>query len=129
MPTPLSDGKHVVVWNGMGVAACFDLDGQRKWITRVETDHIVYGSSPALADGVFVPFFGQHIFLCDNQGTTVVIEPGRAFKEVARNRLDTVLDRHLPLPAQETLTYSPPITDGNLIFLRGERYLYGIGRE
>ncbi len=59
MPTPLSDGKHVFVWNGMGVAACFDLDGQRKWITRVNTDHIVYGSSPALADGVFVAFFGK----------------------------------------------------------------------
>ncbi len=309
MPTPLSDGKHVFVWNGMGIAACFDLDGHRKWITRVETDHIVYGSSPALADGVFVAFFGKlfgfdaetgklkwtqhrinknvaavlaaklagqdvvvtqageiirpsdghllfrprglttgdqgwappvilgdtmysprygvneinvfdfagcegvtwqpqhvgqigttpevsrkpdggwidrwtagsplvwkgllyqidiygnlfvsdiaekkmiywrdlklrgfmhynsvpvaasptligkHIFLCDNQGTTVVIEPGREFKEVARNRIDTVLDRHLPLPAQETLTYSPPITDGERLFLRGERYLYCI---
>ena len=312
MPTPLSDGKHVFVWNGMGVAACFDLDGQRKWITRVETDHIVYGSSPALADGVFVAFFGKlfgfdaetgklkwtqhrinknvaavlaaklagqdvvvtqageiirpsdghllfrprglttgdqgwappvilgdtmfsprygvnelnvfdfagcegvtwqpqhvgqigttpevsrkpdggwidrwtagsplvweglvyqidiygnlfvsdiaekkmiywrdlklrgfmhynsvpvaasptligkHIFLCDNQGTTVVIEPGREYREVARNRIDTVLDRDLPLPAQETLTYSPPITDGERLFLRGERYLYCIGQS
>ena len=309
MPTPLSDGKHVFVWNGMGVAACFDLDGHRKWITRVETDHIVYGSSPALSDGVFAAFFGklfgfdaetgklkwtqhrinkniaailadrlanqnvfisqpgevirpsdghllfrprglppgdsgwsppvilgdtmyaprygvkelnvfdftncngeswqpqhvatigttpdadrkpdggwmdrptagsplvheklpyqidiygnlfvsdiaekkllywrdlklrgfhhyksvpvpasptligQHIFFCDNQGTTVVIEPGREFKEVARNNIDTVLDRHMPLPSQETLTYSPPITDGQSIFLRGERYLYCI---
>lgn len=310
MPTPLSDRKHIFVWNGMGVAACFDLDGQRKWITRVDTDHIVYGSSPALADGVFVAFFGKlfgfdaetgklkwtqhrinknvaavlaaklagqdvvvtqageiirpsdghllfrprglttgdqgwappvvlgetmyasrygvneinvfdftgcesetwkpnhvatigttpevnrkpdggwidrwtagsplvweglvyqidiygnlfvsdiaekkmiywrdlklrgfhhynsvpvaasptligkHIYLCDNQGTTVVIEPGREYREVARNRLDTLLDRHLPLPAQETLTYSPPITDGQHIYLRGERYLYCIG--
>lgn len=42
-----------------GIAACFDLDGQRKWITRVDTDHIVYGLSPALADGVFVAFFGK----------------------------------------------------------------------
>lgn len=311
MPTPLSDGKHVFVWNGMGVAACFDLDGQRQWITRVETDHIVYGSSPALADGVFVAFFGKlfgfdaetgklkwtqhrinknvaavlaaklagqdvvvsqageiirpsdghllfrprglttgdqgwappvilgetmyasrygvneinvfdftgcegetwkpnhvatigttpdvnrkpdggwidrwtagsplvweglayqidiygnlfvsdivekkliywrdlklrgfhhynsvpvaasptligkHIFLCDNQGTTVVIEPGREYREVARNHIDTVLDRHLPLPAQETLTYAPPITDGTSLFLRGERSLYCIGQ-
>ncbi len=310
MPTPLSDGKHVFVWNGMGVAACFDFDGKRKWITRVETDHIVYGSSPALADGVFVAFFGKlfgfdaetgklkwtqhrisknvaavlaaklagqdvvvtqageiirpsdghllfrprglttgdqgwappvvlgetmyssrygvteinifnftgcsgttwkpqhvgqigvppevhrksdggwidrwtagsplvseglayqvdiygnlyvsdiaekklvywrdlklrgfhhynsvpvaasptligkHICLCDNQGTTVVIDPGREYREVARNRIDTVLDRRLPLPPQETLTYSPPITDGRQLFLRGERFLYGIG--
>ena len=85
-----------------------------------------YNSVPVAASPTLI---GKHIFLCDNQGTTVVIEPGREFKEVARNRLDTVLDRHLPLPAQETLTYSPPITDGSLIFLRGERYLYGIGGE
>lgn len=312
MPTPVSDGQHVYVWNGMGVAACFDLDGRRKWITRLVTDHVVYGSSPALADGVLAAFFGklfgfdaetgqlkwtqqrihknvaailaarlanqsvfisqlgevirpsdgqllfrpqgitsgdqgwappvilgdrmfaprygvsevnvfdftgctgeawqpahvaqvgvtpevhhrpngewidrwtagsplvwqglvyqvdiygnlyvsdlaekkllywrdlklrgymhynsvpvaasptligQHVFLCDNQGTTVVIAPGRKYQEIARNRIDTVLDRHLPLPAQETLTYAPPITDGRHIFLRGERYLYCIGRE
>ena len=53
--------------------------------------------------------------------------PGREYREVARNRIDTVLERELPLPAQETLTYSPPITDGGQIFLRGERYLYCIG--
>ena len=72
---------------------------------------------------------GPHVFLCDNQGTTVVIKPGREYKEVARNRLDTILDRHLPLPAQETLAYAPPITDGWNLFLRGERYLYCIGDE
>lgn len=71
---------------------------------------------------------GKHIFLFDNQGTTVVIEPGREYREAARNRIDTVLDRHLPLPAQETLTYSPPITDGDQIFLRGESFLYSIGQ-
>ena len=55
-----------------------------------------------------------------------MIEPGRESREAARNRIDTVLDRHLPLPSQETLTYSPPITDGQHIYLRGERYLYCI---
>ena len=58
MPTPVSDGKHVYVWNGMGVAACFDLDGKRQWITRIKADELSYGSSPALADGVLVVF--QH---------------------------------------------------------------------
>ena len=56
MPTPVSDGTHVWVWNGMGVAACFNLDGKRPWITRLKTDHLTYGSSPALVDGVLVVF-------------------------------------------------------------------------
>lgn len=313
MPTPVSDGKHVFVWNGMGVAACFDLDGNRQWITRLKTDLLSYGSSPALVDGVLVVFLnrlygldaktgkqkweqktiryntasllgatvagkpvvvtqrgdivrasdgevmfrqegssvaadtgwappvvvndrmylpkygvaslsvwdmknadaellepkklkafqlpqeinrgaggkwidrwsagsplvhnglaysidiyqwlyvsdlntgkmlyrketelegfthynavavaasstliGKNVFLCDNQGTTLVLEPGAAYKVLARNRIGTVLDRAWPVPSQETLTYSPPIADGGRLYLRGEAYLYCIGEK
>ncbi len=59
MPTPVSDGQHVYVWCGMGVAACYDLDGNRKWITRVPTGDLSYGSSPALADGVLAVFLNR----------------------------------------------------------------------
>ncbi len=56
MPTPVSDGKYVYVWCGLGVAACYDLDGHRQWITRVPTGPLAYGSSPALADGVLAVY-------------------------------------------------------------------------
>lgn len=313
MPTPVSDGGHVFVWSGLGVAACFSLDGKREWISRMDTGELTYGSSPALSDGVLVTFlnrlygidaktgkllweqpkvkynvasllaakfagegvivtqrgdvvrsrdgemlfrprgsngsgdtgwsppviFGQtayvpkygvsevsifdfsdvsgntwepklvstlslpqdlvhpkgakwidrwtagspliwqglsyqvdiyqtlyaadvksgkvhyrqeldlegythynsvavaasptlvgnHILVLDNQGTTVVLEPGEKFKQVARNRIATQVERYWPLPAQETLTYSPPIADANRIYLRGEAYLYCIGQK
>jgi outer membrane protein assembly factor BamB len=311
MPTPVSDGKHVYVWNGMGVAACFDLDGRRLWITRVQAGPLTYGSSPALADGVLVVFLnglfgldaktgkllwqqprvrhnvgallgatvagkpvvvtqrgdlvrptdgellyrprdsgatgdtgwappvilgarlylpkygvttlgvwdladvrpgaweprlekeihlpeevshgpggkwvdrwtagsplvwdgiayesdiyqtlyavdlstgrmvyrhemdleglthynavavaasptlvGKHILVSDNQGTTLVLEPGTLYRAVARNRIATQLDRPWPVPAQETLTYAPPLADGGRLYFRGERYLYCVG--
>jgi hypothetical protein len=312
MPTPVSDGKHMYVWCNTGVAACYDLEGNRQWITRLETDHLSYGSSPALADGVLAVFLnelygldartgelrwkqhrvhkniaailaariagqnvfisqvgevirpsdgrllfrprgvtagdqgwsppvilgdtmylqrygvtemsifdfagcagddwqpkqvatiglpgevsrkpdggwidrwtagsplvwqglayqvdiygtlyvvdlaarqmvyrqdlqlrglmhynavpvaasptliGRHIYIMDNQGTTLVLEPGRDFKVVARNQLGTQLERDWPIPAQETLAYAPPIADGNRLYLRGERYLYCIGEN
>ncbi len=313
MPTPVSDGKCIYVWSGMGVAACFDLDGKRQWITRIPTDHLSYGSSPALADGVLAVFLnemygldaksgkllwkqpkvkynvasllganlggknvfvtqrgdvinpadgeflyrqrdsgasadtgwsppvilgnrmylpkygvahlsvldfakadddawepkleakiempseinkgpsgkwidrwtagsplvhdgyiyqcdiyqtlyvseiksrklvyrkqlpmngfmhynsvpvaasctliGKHVMVCDNQGTTVVLEPGPNYKVVAVNRIETQMERRLPIPAQETLTYSPPIADGNRLYLRGEGFLYCIGAK
>ncbi len=44
------------------------------------------GSSPT--------FGGKHIYVSDNQGTTVVIEPGRAFKQVARNRIEQLWFRY-----------------------------------
>ncbi len=312
MPTPVSDGRHVYVWSGMGIAACFDLNGQQQWMTRVPTDHLSYGSSPALADGILAVFLnkvygldartgevkweqprvqrnvasllaarlggqpvfitqrgealrprdgkllfrpqgatsagdmgwappvilgetmylarygvtemhvfdftdvsgdtwqpkeiatlhsppevsrkpdggwidrwtagsaliwdgliyetdiyqtlyayelssrkmvvrqdlplhglthynavavaasptliGKHIFVCDNQGTTLVVEPGPAAKIIAKNCIQTVLERKLPIPAQETLAYAPPIADGNRLYLRGERFLYCIAQ-
>ena len=30
-PTPVTDGRHVYVLFGTGVAACYDLDGNRQW--------------------------------------------------------------------------------------------------
>jgi hypothetical protein len=313
MPTPVSDGKHVYVWSGMGLAACFDLTGKRRWITRVETDELSYGSSPALADGVLVVFLnrlfglearsgtilwqqpkvrynigavvvgtlagrqvvvtqrgdvidptngellfwqresslsgdtgwsppvvlgervyspkygvlglrvfdysgvksvpwkprllttltmppevsrrgdggwidrwtagsplvwkglvyqsdiyqslyvndlqsgklvyrqemplrglthynavavaasptlvGTHIHVSDNQGTTLVLEPGTKYKVVACNRIATQMDRPWPIPAQETIGYAPPVTDGTHLYLRGEGHLYCIGKD
>ena len=59
MPTPVSDGRYVYVWCGTGVAACYDLDGNRRWITRLPTGDLSYGSSPALADGVLAVFLNR----------------------------------------------------------------------
>jgi outer membrane protein assembly factor BamB len=309
-PTPVSDGKHVWVWCGNGVAACYDLAGKRRWITREDTKELSYASSPALAEGTLavylhkligldadtgkvrweqkkidanigaimaaklagVPVFissighvvrasdgqmvyrernreggssswappvilgnvvclprygvkqllvldftgvsgdhwepkrmtidvpegtgrrpdgqmvdrpspgsplvvdglvymvdiystlyvfdlkakkmlylhdtelngwfhynavpvaasptliGKHIVIQDNQGTALVLEPDRNFKQVAKNRIGTQLDRWWPVPAQETVSYAPPIADDNRLYIRGERYLYCIGQ-
>jgi outer membrane protein assembly factor BamB len=310
-PTPVSDGKHVWVWCGNNIAACYDLDGKRQWLTRVEATELSYSSSPALADGTLavfsqrltgldartgevrwrqpkidlnygailaarvagVPVFinsvghvvrasdgellysernragggsawappvilgdvvylprygvkqllvldftgvsgdswqpkrttveipsgiglspegkpmdrpspgsplvvddlvylvdiystlyvfdlkakrflyhqdtelnglhhynavavaasptliGQHIVIQDNQGLALVLAPGRTFKQVAKNHIGTQLERWWPIPSQETTGYSPPVPDGNRIYIRGERYLYCIGEK
>lgn len=315
MPTPVSDGTHVYVWSGLGVAACYDLDGHRRWITRVPTGTLAYGSSPSLANGVLAVYLGKlygldaktgkllwtqpriqkniaavlaarlagkqvfvtqlgeiirpsdgellfrsreavtgdsgawgppvvlgdrvyapkygvlelsvfdfskvsgdewkpeqvakigtdvppevhhradgswldrssagsplvhqglaysvdiygwlyvvdvetqktvyykdlhldglmhycavpvaasvtliggNLVVLDNQGTSVAFAPGREYKELARNRIETVVERVWPIPGQETLAYAPPIADEEHIYLRGERYLYCIGTK
>ena len=52
-PSPVSDGKNVYIVTGNGVAACYDLSGDRKWITHVGTPREGWGfsTSPLLADG------------------------------------------------------------------------------
>ncbi len=307
MPTPVSDGAHVWVWSGMGVAACYTLDGKRRWITRVEATELNYGSSPALAGGVLAVFqnklygldamsgalkweqprvryniaailagrlngeavfvtqrgdavrpsdgellfwqresslsgdtgwsppvilggrvyspkygvtnlrvfdyagtwkpasrtiqlpeevsrrdgrwidrwtagsplvhdghayqsdiyhslyvsdlktgkmvvrrememeglthynavavaasptlLGRHVVVQDNQGTALVLSPGVRYQVVSRNRLATQMPRRLPIPAQETIGYAPPVADGDRLYIRGEGHLYCIAKD
>jgi outer membrane protein assembly factor BamB len=55
-PTPVSDGNRVFVVFGTGVAACYGLDGNRCWITLVQSPRITYGhsASPLLVDGKLI---------------------------------------------------------------------------
>jgi hypothetical protein len=85
-----------------------------------------YNAVPVAASPTLI---GKHIVIQDNQGTALVLEPGRRFKQVGKNRIGTQLDRWWPVPAQETVSYAPPIPDGNRLYIRGERYLYCIGER
>ncbi|MEI7904453.1 MAG: PQQ-binding-like beta-propeller repeat protein, partial [Candidatus Firestonebacteria bacterium] len=75
-------------------------------------------TSPTLA--------GKYIYLWDNQGTTVVIEPGRTFKQVARNRIEQLYYAY-GTPKNNENTASNPVFDGKLLFYRGQTNLYCIG--
>jgi outer membrane protein assembly factor BamB len=56
--TPVSDGRHVWAFFGNDVVACYDLDGRRQWIRRIESKEIVYSCSPALIGGKLMVVFG-----------------------------------------------------------------------
>jgi len=79
------------------------------------------GASPTLG--------GKHVYVVDNQGMCVVLEPGPAYKQVAVNRIGTVLNRDWPIPPQELLSNGAPVFDGNRMYVRGEQYLYCIGEK
>jgi outer membrane protein assembly factor BamB len=78
------------------------------------------GSSPALA--------GKYIFVFGNQGTSVVLEAGRTFKQVAKNRLENSIGRDEWWGHQES-TISSPVFDGERLYYRGEASLYCIGAK
>ncbi len=60
--TPASDGRSVYVSNGLGVFACFNLDGKRKWIAYDSSGHQHHGyhSSPILVGDKAVFFRGKY---------------------------------------------------------------------
>jgi outer membrane protein assembly factor BamB len=59
---------------------------------------------------------GNYLFLFNDQGDALVLEPGRSFKEVRRNRL---AGGH----------GSAPAFDGTRMYVRGEQFLYCIGEK
>jgi hypothetical protein len=77
------------------------------------------GSSPTLG--------GKYIYIWDNQGTLVVIEPGREFKQVARNRVEQLWFRYGF--ERNECTQSSPVFVGNRMYSRGEVNLYCIGEK
>ena len=69
---------------------------------------------------------GKYIYLLDNQGACVIVEPGRTYKQVAVNRIDTMMQHPYPISTMERFD-STPTFDGKHMFIRGERNLYCIG--
>jgi outer membrane protein assembly factor BamB len=72
-------------------------------------------ASPTLA--------GKYIYLMDNQGTSVVLQAGRQYKEMAINVLEESRDGK----AQEQ-NVSTPIFEGSRLYYRTPGYLYCIGQ-
>ena len=68
---------------------------------------------------------GRHIFIWDDQGNTVVFEPGRTFKPVARNRIDRAHYSYGTASRNEC-TVSCPVFSGTRIYYRAEETLYCI---
>lgn len=78
LPTPVSDGNFVWVWCGNGIAACYDLAGNTRWIRRVNPGKMHYPASPALIDGKFIVYAGggfNMVALDSATGATVWKQP------------------------------------------------------
>jgi outer membrane protein assembly factor BamB len=113
-------GEHSLVVDGRlyaadnkGMLTCLDLQTGKE----VYNERLGNGKNKAIGSPVVVR--GKVLFPLDD-GTTVVVEPGPAFRVVARNRLGdgSALD----------FGASPAIADGRL-FLRSQGFLYCIGAK
>lgn len=69
-------------------------------------------------------FAGGHIYLMDNQGTTVILQPGREYKQVAVNRLEDSRDGK-----EQVQNLANPFFEGSRIYYRTPDYLLCIGEK
>jgi outer membrane protein assembly factor BamB len=72
-PTPTSNGRLVFSVNAMGLCACYDLEGNRKWIRIIETaeDEEYFTASPLFAGDRIVLSWGCLLALDAKDGRTL----------------------------------------------------------
>ena len=80
------------------------------------------GCSPTLA--------GKYIYITSNFGTTLVLKPGRAYEQVAKNRIE----EWVPVPNagwadHVERTVACPVFEGSRMYMRAEASLYCIGEK
>jgi outer membrane protein assembly factor BamB len=68
---------------------------------------------------------GKYIYIWGNQGTCLVIEPGRTFKQVARLRIEAPLVWNGN--QRQEATMSNPVFEGDRMYYRSEFNIYCIG--
>ncbi len=119
----LVDGLIYYICSGGGLAVNDANTGQMAYSKilpmKPHTEYWAWGgaaASPALA--------GKHIYLIDNQGTTVVIQPGREYKEVSVNRIEDSTDGR-----SQTQNLACPFFDGARLYYRTPAHLYCIGER
>ncbi len=101
VPSPVIQGKYLLVVSDGGIASCFDAaSGDRQWMNRLGGRH----SASLVAAG------GLAYFLSD-KGVMTVVRPGPTYEVVAENALG------------EHCIASPAISGGRL-YIRGEKNLY-----
>ena len=97
----------------------------RRWLDwYARYDRYLYGAvaSPTLG--------GKNIYFIDDAGSTIILKPGPAYQEVARNVIENISpSTQSGNPCKQEAFYSSPVFSGKVMYLKGEEYLYAIGSK
>jgi outer membrane protein assembly factor BamB len=131
-PTPVTDGRHVFALFGNGVAAAYDLEGNRRWITIVQKPTHGWGqsASPALADGTVVVLINELFGLDAATGEVRWTTPSRQswaspiVIERGGRKLIVTPDGQVVNPADGAVIaeglgrvqYNAPLPDGEMLY-------------
>ncbi len=109
LPSPVVIGDYVLGCSMAGVLVCYRAtDGEELWKERIGPK---FSASPLVAEG--------HAYFQNEEGGTVVIEPGPELKIVAESKLDSESDE---------LFRSQIVPSQGKLFIRSNKFLYCIGK-
>jgi len=113
--------------NNSGVLTVVDVQaGEIVYQKLLDLDHFQWANEGAARGiGVSPALAGEHLYLFGNNGAALVIEPGRVYKQVAKNKLEHVVMIGHWSERQERFVANP-VFDGKRLYIRGEGTLYAI---
>ena len=84
-------------------------------VVDAQTGKLVYFDRLNFGGDVYpsICLAGKYLYVSSDNGTTIVLEPGREYKEIARNNLETFR--------------STPIFEGRRMYVRTQKHLWCIG--
>lgn len=108
MPTPLIYQGLLYVLRNEGIFSCFDLaSGEEKYQQRIPHQGSGFSGSPVASDG--------KIYLPSEDGDIFIVKAGATFELLGKNSIGQLL-------------MATPAISGGMMFVRGERDLFAIGR-
>ncbi|MBI3830025.1 MAG: PQQ-binding-like beta-propeller repeat protein [Planctomycetes bacterium] len=130
MSSPLIHDGLMYLLNNSGVLSVYDLEKDALVYQRMlDLDHFqAHNESAARGIGVSPALAGNHLYFFGNSGACVVLEPGRQYKEVAKNRIEAVAEEGTWGERQER-SVANPFFDGKRLYFRGESTLYAIEKK
>ncbi|MBI2804783.1 MAG: PQQ-binding-like beta-propeller repeat protein [Planctomycetes bacterium] len=95
----------------------YAINGSRNYsVVDAKTGKLVYADRLDVEGRIYpsICFAGKYVYVSSDNGTTIVLEPGREYKEIARNSLETFR--------------STPIFEGRRMYVRTQKHLWCIGQ-
>ena len=123
----IHDGLAYLV-NNAGVLTVVDVDANKVVYQKMlDLDAFqAHNEGAARGLGVSPVLAGKYLYFFGNNGTALAIEPGRVYRQVARNKIESIVMPGHWAERQERFVANP-VAEGKRLYLRGEGNLYAIG--
>jgi outer membrane protein assembly factor BamB len=128
LSSPVIDQGLAYLMNNAGVLTVVDVDaGKVVYQKLLDLDPLqAHNEGAARGLGVSPALAGNHLYCFGNNGAALVLEPGRVYRQIAKNKIENVVMAGHWAERQERFV-ACPVFDGDRLYLRGEGALYAIG--
>lgn len=127
--SPLYHEGLVYLLNDFGTLTVMDMNkGEVLYSRQLDIDiYMPYAGAGYLKGGASSSptLAGKYIYIFGNQGTAIILEPGRTFKQIAKLRIENLINTWGPRRQEVTMT--EPVFEGERMYYRAEYTVFCIG--